>query len=415
MPATSPQPVILITGMGCCCAAGSGVGEIAAALDRSPVRCGPVPRSLFATPLTFPAFFLEPPFPSSRAAFLLTGSPEPAALPPQPSRTSLLALEALAEALDDAGLSPESLRRQRVGVVIGTTVGSTFNNETYYTNWRQGTQQDIGPVFTYLGNNLATLIQAILGLHGPAAVVTNACSSGTDAIGLAKIWLEQDLCDLVIAGGADELARIAYHGFAALMLLSETPCRPFDRDRNGLNLGEGAGIVILEREDRRAGETVAKGWLRGYGSATDGYHPTAPHPDGKGIRTALDLALADAGLTAPDIAYINAHGTGTRANDTAETAALAQFHFSQACPIVSSKGLTGHTLGAAGAIEAIITLLTLGMGSTAGTNGCRQPDPDLPVQVLPEGQSMPLQGKIGISQSLGFGGFNGVLILEALP
>jgi 3-oxoacyl-[acyl-carrier-protein] synthase-1/3-oxoacyl-[acyl-carrier-protein] synthase II len=336
-------------------------------------------------------------------------------LPGRLNRTVLLTLEAVTEALADAGLSKEDLADLRTGVILGTTVGCTFNNEQYYTAWRDRQQQDLAPVQNYLDSNLARVVQNILGASGPAAVITNACSSGTDAIGLAKLWLEQDRCDLVIAGGADELSRIAYHGFASLMLLSESRCRPFDTTRNGLNLGEGAGILILEREDHIRDGALPKGCLLGYGAGTDGYHPTAPHPEGRGLKTALRQALADSRTSASGLAYINAHGTGTPANDIAEATALADFQLPESCAVVSTKGITGHMLGAAGAVEAVITLLSLGQGLVSGTWGCRDPDPAMPLPIMPESRTAELTGKLGISQSLAFGGFNGVLVLEALP
>ena len=410
----SAPPRILITGMGCCCAAAFGITELNARLTDLPVRCGPVPPEFFHDQLPFPAFLVERALPSPSAARLLGATSTAASLPHGLNRTALLALEAVAEAVADAGLCEESFREARVGVIIGTTVGCTFNNEEYYASWRGGAAPDLTPVRNYLGSNLGALIRTVLGATGPATVVTNACASGTDALGLAKIWLEQDRCDLVIAGGADELSRIAYHGFSALMLMARTPCQPFDQARTGLNLGEGAGILILEREDRLRREATPKGILLGYGAATDGYHPTAPHPEGRGLQAALLGALADADTGPAEIAYINAHGTGTLANDSAEAAALTQFPFPEECRLVSTKGSTGHTLGAAGAIEAIITLLTLAGGVTAGTPGCREIDPALAVPVLPEGKSARLFGRKGISQSLAFGGFNGAVVLEAI-
>jgi 3-oxoacyl-[acyl-carrier-protein] synthase-1/3-oxoacyl-[acyl-carrier-protein] synthase II len=409
-----PPPKTLITGMGCCCAPGFGIAELQHHLGNLPVRCGPVPPDLFATDLPFPAFMVGRPLHSPMAARLLSASPAARFLPSPCNRTLLLTLEAVAEAVTAAAITPETLLTARIGVILGTTVGCTFNNEEYYAAWRGGLEPELTPVRNYLGSNLAAMVRTVLGAQGPAAVLTNACSSGTDALGLAKIWLEQDCCDLVIAGGADELSRIAYHGFSALMLMARTPCQPFDQARTGLNLGEGAGILILEREDRLRREATPKGILLGYGAATDGYHPTAPHPEGRGLKNALLGALADADAGPSEIAYINAHGTGTLANDEAEAAALAQFPFPAECRVVSTKGSTGHTLGAAGAIEAIITLLTLAGGVTAGTPGCREIDPALPVPVLPEGKSARLFGRKGISQSLAFGGFNGAVVLEAI-
>jgi 3-oxoacyl-[acyl-carrier-protein] synthase-1/3-oxoacyl-[acyl-carrier-protein] synthase II len=323
-------------------------------------------------------------------------------------------LTAIAEALTEAGISYEGLKRKRVGVALGTTVGCTFHNEPYYIDWKNGWVPDEKPLQTYLSSNLAERVQWILGVHGPRAVITNACASGTDAIGIARNWLRYGLCDIAIAGGADELSRIACHGFKSLMLVSPENCRPFDRDRQGLNLGEGAGIVLLERDEQAAGEErKSLGRIRGYGIGGDAHHPTAPHPCGRGLQMAVRMALADGGISIRDIAMINAHGTGTPANDRAETRAVFELGFDVAdLPVVSTKGVTGHTLGAAGAIEAIFTLLSLNAGKVAGTTGCLHCDPDFPFAVLAEGETSPLRGRVGLSQSLAFGGSNGVLVLE---
>jgi 3-oxoacyl-[acyl-carrier-protein] synthase-1/3-oxoacyl-[acyl-carrier-protein] synthase II len=199
------------------------------------------------------------------------------------------------------------------------------------------------------------------------------------------------------------------------MLADKEPCRPFNRDRGGLNLGEGAGIVVLERPDEPAGRPCRPlGWVRGYGCAADAYHPTAPHPAGRGLQAALRQALRDCGAPHLVPALINAHGTGTKANDLAETAALAAiFPAAAELLVVSTKGLTGHTLGAAGGIEAVLTLMALREGRTPGTVGCFEPDPQLAVRPLTQTENRRLAGRWGISQSLAFGGSNSALVLEA--
>jgi len=383
-------------------------------LQRGRVSCGPVPEWLFPTELPYPVF-TAPPEPLSGAGRDLLKDILPDLPADSVSRTLLLAISAVAEAIGKADLSISYLRKTRVGIALGTTVGSTFNNEAYYLAWRQGLHPNPGPVHNYLGGNLASALHGILGTRGPSAVITNACASGTDAIGLARGWIAHGQCELAIAGGADELSRIAYNGFVSLQLTDSSPCKPFDQKRNGLNLGEGAGIVIIESQDRALRRGACPiGWARGYGSASDAWHPTAPHPEGRGLKCAFGKAISDAGVHVQDIALINAHGTGTRANDLAEAKALAALlPDPDEVPIVSTKGLTGHTLGAAGAIEAIFTLLALQHGQASGTVGCSVPDPVLSVKPLPEGQTSLLRNKLGISQSLAFGGGNSVLILEA--
>jgi 3-oxoacyl-(acyl-carrier-protein) synthase len=324
-------------------------------------------------------------------------------------------MRAITEALTQSKLDADELRGKTVGIVLGTTVGCTFLNETYYRDWKTGRVRNDGPIFDYLSSNLAETLQRILQVSGPRAVITNACASGTDAIGLALDWLRCNLCDIAIAGGADALSRVACHGFSSLMLISQRPCRPFDQNRDGLNLGEGAGILVMEREkDAHARQAVISGWVRGYGSASDAYHPTAPHPEGRGLQEAIRLAIAEAGIGLADIGFVNAHGTGTPANDITELTALRRLGFSTHpdCPIVSTKGATGHTLGAAGGIEAVLTLGILNAGTTRGNIGCTECDPKLPLPVPTERESCPISGRIGMSESLAFGGGNSAIILE---
>jgi len=257
----------------------------------------------------------------------------------------------------------------------------------------------------------------VLGVRGPALVVTNACASGTDAIGIAKGWVESGRCDLAIAGGGDDMSRIAYNGFASLMLADTKPCRPFDVSRQGLNLGEGAGIMILEKDAvvRKRG-ALPLGWVHGYGTASDAWHPTAPHPQGRGLQQAFIHALknGEQPIDKSDIALINAHGTGTPSNDFAETAAIAAvYEGSQLPPFVSTKGITGHTLGAAGGLEAVFTLMALRDGTTRGSCRCETPDPGFLCCPVLENEQISLSGRIGISQSLAFGGGNSCLVLEA--
>lgn len=332
------------------------------------------------------------------------------------NRTLLLALLAVAEGLQRAGLSLETLQGKRIGVVLGTTVGCTFHNEEYYIKWRDGQNPSPEPLLAYLAANLADRVKEILGIVGPGLVLTNACASGTDAIGVAKTWLEYDKCDIAIAGGADELSRVACHGFNSLMLYSEKSCTPFDIHRQGLNLGEGAGILVMEKQEDAAkrGQKIF-GRVRGYGVGGDAYHPTAPHPGGAGLQRAINNALQDSGLLLDDICLINAHGTGTSANDLAETSAISAAGFDPArVSVVSTKGFTGHTLGAAGGVEAVYTLMALNEGWVQGTAGCHELDPALSFPVLAESECQFLRGKTGMSQSLAFGGSNSALVLEGV-
>jgi len=411
-PTGQGRPEIVVSGLGGIAAGGRDTEELWGNLLAGVVNCTPVPPYLFRTILNFPVFAAPRDCLSDRALALLAQTC-PGFRPESVSRTILLACTAVAEGLDRAGLTPRDLQTGKVGIALGTTVGCTFHNEDYYIAWRDGLAPDLAPIHYYLGGNVAAALHRLLGTSGPSVVVTNACASGTDAIGIARNWLAAGHCDLAIAGGADELSRVAYNGFASLMLADTAPCRPFSADRQGLNLGEGSGVLILEREESgRARGGPVYGWVRGYGCAADAYHPTSPHPEGRGLKTALAQALAETGPV--ELALVNAHGTGTRANDRAETAALAvALPAAAKLPIVSTKGFTGHTLGAAGGIEAVFTLLALSHGLTPGTVGCPEVDPDFPVKPLAQRESRKLTGTWGLSQSLAFGGGNAALILEA--
>ena len=404
-----------VTGMGCISAAGTGVDETWQALEAGKVNCAKVPAWMFNSVLSYPVFFSSVDALSATGKTLLAET-FPDFRPEAVSRTVHLAFSAVSEALVQAGIDIGSLRGRRVGVAVGTTVGCTFHKEEYFTAWRRGEKPDLDPIYYFINSNIAAAIHTMLGTCGPAAVINTACASGTDAIGVAKGWLEAGLCDVAIAGGADELSRVAYNGFASLMLNDTDPCRPFDQSRRGLNIGEGAGVMVIESEDdalARGGTPI--GWLRGYGAASDAYHPTAPHPQGRGLLAALQTAMQEARVSPDDISLVNAHGTGTPANDRAETGALATLFSAAdaAVAVTSTKGITGHTLGAAGGIEAILALQALRLGYTPGTVGCSSVDPAFPLRPLSQGETAELHSRTGISESLAFGGSNAVLVLEA--
>lgn len=384
---------VKISGMGCICAPGRNLNEAVAHLYRGE-RNPATPRRILAE--------LETPYPVFEIDSDLNGFPE------ETTRTTRLTISAFKEALTMAGLSKDSLKPYRVGVCLGTTVGCTLNNEPFYRDYRVGKFPGLEAINRYLDNNPAQYISRNYQFKGPVATIANACSSGTDAIGLAKLWLENDLCDIAIAGGADELSRITYLGFISLLISSGSACRPFDRNRDGLNLGEGAGILILEKEDvirKRGGKAIAD--LLGYGTFADAFHPTAPHPEGLGLKRAIRFALKEAGCSADRIGFVNAHGTSTSNNDKVEGSVIAEL-FGKDTPVVSTKAYTGHTLGAAGAIEAIFTIQALLDQKLPKTAGFDQPDPEC--AIVPTQDNMAIEADIGLSNSLAFGGNNSTLI-----
>jgi 3-oxoacyl-[acyl-carrier-protein] synthase-1/3-oxoacyl-[acyl-carrier-protein] synthase II len=323
-------------------------------------------------------------------------------------RTSILALAVAREALADAGWEAAELRRSRVGVCIGTTVGSANHDVEFYRAYRDGERPGMEPIRRFLRSNPAAVIAREYGLGGPCQTVVNACSSGTDAVGIAASWIRGGLCDVALAGGADEITRVTYNGFISLMITDAAPCRPFDAGRRGLNLGEGAGLLVLESEAVRRGRgRRARAFVLGYGTAADAHHLTAPHPEGRGLRRAIADALAESGLAPERLAFVNAHGTATPENDRVESRVLADRL--PGVPFGSTKCFTGHTLGAAGAIEAAFSVACLERGAIPATVGFAAPDPELPAR--PSASPRTVEGDAALSQSLAFGGNNAVIIL----
>ncbi len=386
---------IAISGAGCLCAAGMTLNEALQSMLRG--ERNPQPPIAFSSshPEAYPVFEIRKPLPAPGNDSELL-------------RTTRLALSVAMEALADAGLTTAELSALKVGVCIGTTVGSAMNNEEFYRGFRNGEDPEMAPIERYLRSNPAAALARHYRLDGPRQVVVNACSSGTDAIGIGAAWIRTGLCDIALVGGADELCRTTYNGFASLMITDTTACKPFDVNRKGLNLGEGAGMLVLESAtslQRRSKQP--RGYVLGYGSATDAYHLTAPHPDGVGLRRAVSESLQSGGVAADQLAFINAHGTGTPDNDRVESRVLNELFPS--IPFVSTKCYTGHTLGAAGAIEAALSLACLEQGKLPAAVGCSEPDPELPC--CPVRDVTALAGRFALSESLAFGGNNAAVLL----
>jgi 3-oxoacyl-[acyl-carrier-protein] synthase I len=296
----------------------------------------------------------------------------------------------------------------RVGVVVGTSTSGILQSEIAYR--ARDASTGALPAWLRYGEthdnaSLARYVQAALGLAGPAYVVSTACSSGAKAIASAARLIALGAIDAAVVGGVDTLCLTTLYGFNALELLSRDVCRPWDAQRSGLSLGEGAGFALLARD-----ADAAAGWLLGCGESSDGHHISSPHPDGAGAALAMRAALADAGLQPADVDYLNLHGTGTPGNDTAEDAAVCTV-FGRELPVSSTKGQTGHTLGAAGAVEAAFTLLALQHGVVPPGLHLRERDPALHLNYVAE----PLQRtlRVAASNSFGFGGSNACLVLGA--
>jgi len=323
--------------------------------------------------------------------------------------TLSLALCAVEEALNKAELKKD-IEHFRIGVCLGTTVASQLNDVDFYRSYRSSGKAPMDSVERFLKGNIAQAVAKTIKAKGPCVTVVNACSSGADAIGVALSWLRNGECDIAIAGGADELNRIPICGFGALGIVSESLCAPFDRDRKGLNLGEGAGILVLEREACARKRGNAPGlYLAGYGASADAYHLTAPRPDGTGLEAALQRALSEAGISSQDVCFVNAHGTATKDNDKVEGMVLARV-FGKDIKVLSTKGFTGHTLGGAGGLEAVFTGAALLEGWIPASAGFEHQDEEIPI--TPVRKKTNIHGSFAVSTSLAFGGNNAAIVIE---
>ena len=297
--------------------------------------------------------------------------------------------------------------RQRVGVFVGTSTSGILQTELAYRRRDPITgalPDDFNYRCTHNSFSLAEFTRDYFGLEGMAMAISTACSSSAKVFAAAARQLALGTIDAAIVGGVDTLCLTTLYGFSSLELTSSRPCRPYDAARNGLSIGEGAAFALLERADRAPAGSVL---LLGTGESSDAYHMSAPHPEGLGARMAMEVALRSAGLTASDIGYINLHGTATPANDAAEGKAVAAL-FGNRVPCSSTKGATGHTLGAAGAVEAVICALALTEGFLPGSPGTESLDPAIAVDYLLHGRAG--QARHALSNSFGFGGSNCSLI-----
>ncbi len=330
------------------------------------------------------------------------------------ARSDIFALAALVDALASAGLDPRALDPARTGVAVGSSTGGMLEIENWYADWHAGRSGRAAATRLWSGSVAAPAerVARALGALGPRAAPSTACSTGAVALAIALDWIRLGRADVVIAGGSDALCRMTWSGFHALRSLAPEPCRPFDRNRRGLSLGEGAALLVIEDPDHaraRGARPLAE--LAGAGISCDAHHPTAPRPDGRGAASAMTGALEDAGLDPAAIGYVNAHGTGTPQNDIAEAAALVAVFGDRQPPVSSTKGTVGHLLGAAGALEAVIALDAMLSGTLPSTTGLEDPDPACAIRhVRPGGEKTVCQAVM--SNSFGFGGNNCSVVLK---
>lgn len=328
-------------------------------------------------------------------------------------RASQLAMIAAREAVVDADREWIMEKRTRCGVVLGTTCGGITSHEIVIKKW-----QDNQPVSSDEINEVPfhTMAQHIAGkyrLEGPVATVTIACASGLNAVGFATDLIRNRQADIMLAGGSDTVSLFTFSGFSVLKSMAKDTCRPFDNNRTGIVLGEGAGIIVLESLDeamKRGAKIYAE--ILGYGFCNDAYHSTAPDPEGWGMVRSIQQALHKSGIGFEDIDYINAHGTGTRANDVMECNAYKRVFGDRAyrIPISSTKSMIGHTLGASGAIELIATILSIDGQFVPPTVNYSTFDPECDLDVVPN-RGRPANLHYALCCNAGFAGNNTALIV----
>ncbi len=329
------------------------------------------------------------------------------------------ALYAARQAVTDAGLNFFTLDKRRVGIVLGNSLAgvATFENGYSKLNLKGPEAVSAALIPGAMGNMAVSQIAIQFGITGPSMLIGTACASGSDAVGIAKKMLENDECDIVLAGASEApITKLIVSSFTALKVLSTNSnlseaSRPFDENRDGFVISEGAGILVLEKEshaiDRGANIYAA---VTGYGSSNDAFHVTSPQKDGAGLKSAMQQALEDAQLSPNEIDAINAHGTSTELNDRIEAAAIFDV-FGKKPIVTSTKGVTGHCLAAAGAIEAIYSVLTIKNNIVPPVAGLKKIDNDINIS-LAYSKMQRVEVNSILSNSLGFGGQNAALIFS---
>jgi 3-oxoacyl-[acyl-carrier-protein] synthase II len=325
-------------------------------------------------------------------------------------RCSAMALAASRMAVADADMKPESLRGPRVAVVIGTTMGEADVLEDLDYAWIQrgpgAVKRSLLPKY---GSTLLPIhIARALGAQGMVLTLPGACAAGNYAIGFAADMIRAGRADCVIAGSTEVIQELQFNGFVRLAAMASERCQPFDLNRQGLIVGEGAGVMVLESEAfavRRNARVLAE--VGGHGMTCDAYHITRPHPEAVGSIEAMRQAITRSGITADQVDFINAHGTGTRANDLAEAKVIHDVFGDRRVPISSMKSMLGHCMGAASAMEAIGCVMTLETGIYPPTVGFETPDPECDLAVVAN-QAQTGRHDVVLNNSLAFGGYNAV-------
>ncbi|EGW38617.1 3-oxoacyl-[acyl-carrier-protein] synthase 2 [Desulfosporosinus sp. OT] len=338
-------------------------------------------------------------------------------------RFAQFAIAAAKMALSDSGLDLEKVNKERAGAVMGCGIGGVITFEEQKEVLMNKGSGRISPFFVpmLISNMAAGHLSIEFGLQGSSMTVATACASATNAIGEALRMIQRGEADVVFCGGTEApITKLAFAGFCAMKAMStekdnpEQACRPFDKRRSGFVMGEGAGVLILESlEHAKARGARIYAELAGYGSTSDAYHITTPVPGGAGAARAMRLALEDAKVSAEDVDYINAHGTGTGPNDATETAAIKTVFESYAAKLAisSTKSMTGHLTGAAGAIEAIICAIAIERGAIPPTINYGEPDPECDLDYVPN-SARKQELNVVMSNTFGFGGHNATIVLK---
>ncbi|MBI5105723.1 MAG: beta-ketoacyl-[acyl-carrier-protein] synthase family protein [Solirubrobacterales bacterium] len=346
--------------------------------------------------------------------------PESAMTPKEARRADRfthLALAAALEAAQEAGM-PDGIDPRRIGVLVGTGVGGLGTMQRETETWLAEGDRGVSPMFVpmMMPNAAAGVVAMKLGIHGPGFSVASACATGAHAIGEAKRMIERGEVDAVIAGGTEAaLTGLCLAAFRRMGALSrEGVARPFDERRDGFVMGEGAAVLVLEREEHaRARGAQVLGRILGYGASNDAFHITQPDENGRGAQDAMRAALQDAGAAPQDVGYVNAHGTGTPFNDRIETGAIREVLGEDGPPVSSCKAAVGHTLGAAGAIEALACIEAIRRGAIPPTLNLEQVDPECEADHVAGAPREAPDLELALSNSFGFGGQNACLVVGA--
>jgi 3-oxoacyl-[acyl-carrier-protein] synthase II len=394
---------VVVTGLGAVTSIGTNVRDFWSSLLAG--TCGIRPFSLF-DPSTY----------RTQTAAQVLEIPDGFLTPAEKRRTSRadrMGLAAAREAIEQAGLDLSKENPRRIGVILGGGTSGLLDSEAEYERHLKRGKPRPTKMLNHLPDAITDRVAQRFRLEGIKSTITTACSSSANAMGYAHDAIVAGLADVVLTGGSDVLARLTYGGFNSLRSVDPEPCRPFDRERKGLSIGEAAGILVFEEWERakKRGAPILAEFL-GYGVTSDAYHMTAPDPSGSAGGRTVKSALAAARVNPEDVDYINAHGTATPQNDSAETAAIKSALGDRArkIPISSIKSMIGHCLCASGAIEAVATVMTVREGRVPPTIHYENPDPDCDLDYVPN-DARELDVRVALSDSFAFGGNSSVVVI----